>query len=181
MKRYSGSVKSRGWLVVGLGFGASTPGIAVVVGFPFTASTAPPCSPTWARERSNLNRPRRDRLIAATASRSIIHLQFEHHSFRFSRLSSWSLSPHRGQMTLVPLVRLLLRRIIGSPTHRALYSSCRWASPKLQLFIRCLRLGPCPLPLWYRRRMLSIFSRTIASLCLRALATTAFVVLWKMC
>src|SRR5437588_6640522 len=117
-------------------FGASTPGITVGVGFPFTASTALPCASTMGgRERANLTRPRRDRLIAATMSRSITTRQLLHQSLRFSRLSDWSLSPHLGQDTLEPLVSRLDKRITGRPIHRALYSICCWASPKLHPFI----------------------------------------------
>src|SRR5207302_4400248 len=117
-------------------FGASTPGITVGVGFPFTASTAPPCASIRGRERANLTRPRRAKLTAATWSRSITIRQPLHQSLRFSLLSDWSLSPHLGQVTLEPLVSRLDKRITGSPTHRALYSICRWASPKLHPFIR---------------------------------------------
>src|SRR5467141_4574241 len=116
-------------------FGASTPGITVGVGFPFTASTAPPCASIRGRERANLTRPRRARLIAATLSRSITTRHFPHQSLRCSRLSDWSLSPHLGQVTLEPLVSPLDNRITGSPIHRALYSICRCASPKLHPFI----------------------------------------------
>src|SRR5437660_2029423 len=117
-------------------FGASTPGITVGVGFPFTASAAPPCASTMGgRERANLTRPRRARLTAATLSRSITTRHFPHQSLRFSRLSDWSLSPHLGQVMLDPLVSLLDRRIMGRLTHLALYSSCRWASLKLHPFI----------------------------------------------
>src|SRR6267143_4152372 len=118
-------------------FGASTPGITVGVGFPFTASAAPPCAPRrmGGRERANLTRPRQARLTAATLSRSITTRQLLHQSLRFSRLSDWSLSPHLGQVTLEPLVSRLDRRIMGRPTHLALYSSCRWASLKLHPFI----------------------------------------------
>src|SRR5439155_10150095 len=77
-----------------LGFRASALRITVVVGFLFNVSTALPCSPLWARERSNLNRPRRVRLIAATTSRSITTRHFPHQSFLLILLSSWSLSPH---------------------------------------------------------------------------------------
>src|SRR5881409_3274087 len=87
------------------------------------------------RERANLTRPRRDRLTAATMSRSITILQLLHQSLRLSLLSDWSLSPHLGQVVLVALVSRLDKRITGRPIHRALYSICRWASPKLQLFI----------------------------------------------
>src|SRR5437016_7181764 len=116
-------------------FGASTPGITVGVGFPFTASTASPCASIRGRERANLTRPRQARLIAATLSRSITILHFPHQSLRSSRLSDWSLSPHLGQVMLVALVSRLDRRITGRPTHLALYSICRWASPKLHPFI----------------------------------------------
>src|SRR5882762_5399269 len=118
-------------------FGASTPGITVVVGFPFTASTASPCASrtVGGRERANLTRPRRARITAATLSRSITTRHFPHQSFLSSRLSDWSLSPHLGQVMLDPLVSRLDRRIMGRPTHLALYSSCRWASPKLHPFI----------------------------------------------
>src|SRR6267143_3369598 len=118
-------------------FGASTPGITVGVGFPFTASTASPCASTrmGGRERANLTRPRRARITAATLSRSITVLHFPHQSLRASLLSDWSLSPHLGQVTLDPLVARLDRRIMGKPVHRALYSICRWASPKLHPFI----------------------------------------------
>src|SRR3989441_5028441 len=103
---------------------------------PFIASPAPPCaSAMGGRERANLPRPRRARLIAATMSRSITILHLPHQSLRSSCLSDWSLSPHLGQDTLEPLVSRLDRRITGSPTHRALYSICCWASPKLQPFI----------------------------------------------
>src|SRR6267143_5334140 len=123
-----------GWSVC---FGASTPGITVGVGFPFTASTAPPCASrtVGGRERANLTRPRRARIVAATLSRSITILHFPHRSFLSSRLSDWSLSPHLGQVTLDPRVSRLDRRIMGRPTHLALYSSCRCASPKLHPFI----------------------------------------------
>src|SRR5437016_10732448 len=87
------------------------------------------------RERANLTRPRRARLIAATMSRSITIRHLPHQSLRSSLLSDWSLSPHLGQDTLEPLVSRLDKRTTNSPTHRALYSICRWASPKLQLFI----------------------------------------------
>src|SRR5438552_18321031 len=87
------------------------------------------------RERANLTRPRRARITAATLSRSITILHFPHQSLRSSRLSDWSLSPHLGQVTLEPLVSRLDKRIAGSPTHRDLYSICRWASPKLHSFI----------------------------------------------
>src|SRR2546430_3474070 len=117
-------------------FGASTPGITVVVGFPFTASTAPPCASTkGGRERANLTRPPRARITAATLSRSITTRQLLHQSLRFSRLSDWSLSPHLGQVTLEPLVSRLDRRMTGSPAHLALYSNCRWAILKLHPFI----------------------------------------------
>src|SRR6267143_6373580 len=108
-------------------FGASTPGITVGVGFPFTASTVPPCASRrmGGRERANLTRPRRARFIAATLSRSITILQLLHQSLRFSLLSDWSLSPHLGQVKLEPLVSRLDKRITGRPTHRALYSICR--------------------------------------------------------
>src|SRR3989441_4782366 len=79
--------------------------------------------------------PRRARLTATTMSRSITILQLLHQSLRLSLLSDWSLSPHLGQDTLEPLVSRLDKRITGRPIHRALYSICRWASPKLQLFI----------------------------------------------
>src|SRR5437899_2534515 len=116
--------------------GSSTPGIAVGVRFPFTASTAPPCAATMGgRERANLTRPRRARLTAATLSRSITILHFPHQSLRASLLSDWSLSPHLGQVTLEPLVSCLDRRTTGRPIHRALYSNCRWASLKLHPFI----------------------------------------------
>src|SRR5207253_211851 len=119
-----------------LDFGASTPGITVGVGFPFTASTAPPCaSMMGGRERANLTRPRRAKLTAATWSRSITIRQLLHQSLRLSLLSDWSLSPHLGQVMLVALVSRLDTRITGSPAHRALYSICRWASPKLHPFI----------------------------------------------
>src|SRR6267143_3652031 len=119
-------------------FGASTPGITVGVGFPFTASTAPPCASMrmGGRKRANLTRPRRARLTAATLSRSITTRQLPHQSLRPSLLSDWRLSPHLGQATLEPLVSRLDKRITGNPTHRALYSNCRWASPKLHPFIR---------------------------------------------
>src|SRR6267143_6023861 len=118
-------------------FGASTPGITVGVGFPFIASTAPPCASRrmGGRERANLTRPRQARLTAATMSRSITILHFPHQSLRASLLSDWSLSPHLGQVTLDPLVSRLDKRITGSPIHRALYSICRWASLKLHPFI----------------------------------------------
>src|SRR5437588_10655363 len=104
-------------------FGASTPGITVGVGFPFTASTALPCASIMGgRERANLTRPRRARLTAATMSRSITTRHLPHQSLRFSLLSDWSLSPHLGQDTLEPLVSRLDRRTTGSPIHRALYS-----------------------------------------------------------
>src|SRR6267143_3535304 len=122
-----------GWSV---SFGASTPGITVGVGFPFTASTAPPCaSKMGGRERANLTRPRRAKFTAAAMSRSITTRQVPHQSLRFSLFSDWSLSPHLGQDTLDPLVSRLDKRITGRPTHLALYSICLWASPKLQLFI----------------------------------------------
>src|SRR5207253_8298616 len=97
------------------------------VGFPFTASPALPCASRTmgGRERANLTRPRRDRLTAATMSRSITIRHLPHQSLRFSRLSDWSLSPHLGQDTLEPLVSRLDKRIPDSPTHRALYSICR--------------------------------------------------------
>src|SRR3989442_5158866 len=79
--------------------------------------------------------PRRARITAATLSRSITILHFPHQSLRPSRLSDWSLSPHLGQVILVPLVSHLDKRITGSPIHRALYSNCRWASLKLHPFI----------------------------------------------
>src|SRR2546426_3757057 len=124
-------------LFVGVGFGASTPGITVGVGFPITASTAPPCASitVGGRERANLTRPRRARLTAATMSRSITILHFPHQSMRSSLLSDWSLSPHLGQVMLEPLVSRLDRRTTGRPTHLALYSNCRWASLKLHPFI----------------------------------------------
>src|SRR5467141_619829 len=108
-------------------FGASTPGITVGVGFPFTASTASPCASTrmGGRERANLTRPRRARITAATLSRSITVLHFPHQSLRPSLLSDWSLSPHLGQVTLEPLVSRLERRIMGRPIQLALYSICR--------------------------------------------------------
>src|SRR5213594_3210100 len=111
-------------LFVGVSFRASTPGITVGVGFPFTASTAPPCasSKMGGRERANLTRPRRARLTAATMSRSITIRHFPHQSLRSSRLSDWSLSPHLGQVTLDPLVSRLDNRVIGRPDHLALYS-----------------------------------------------------------
>src|SRR5213594_1016414 len=124
-------------LFVGVGFGASTPGITVGVGFPITASAAPPCASitVGGRERANLTRPRQVRLTAATLSRSITILHFLHQSLRSSLLSDWSLSPHLGQVTPEPLVSRLDRRITGKPIQRALYSICRWASPKLHPFI----------------------------------------------
>src|SRR5207253_3262854 len=97
----------------------------VVVGFPFIASTAPPCASIRGRERANLTRPRRARLTAATMSRSITTRHLPHQSLRTSCLSDWSLSPHLGQDTLEPLVSRLDKRIPDSPTHRALYSICR--------------------------------------------------------
>src|SRR5437660_4532240 len=107
-------------------FGASTPGITVGVGFPFTASAAPPCASIMGgRERANLIRPLRARLTAATMSRSITTRHLPHQSLRCSLLSDWSLSPHLGQVTLDPLVSCLDRRIMGRPTHRALYSIWR--------------------------------------------------------
>src|SRR5438093_8022623 len=122
--------------VRGLDLISSTLGITVGVGFPFIASTALPCaSAMGGRERANLTRPRRARLIAATMSRSITTRQLLHQSLRFSRLSDWSLSPHLGQATLEPLVSRLDKRTTGRPIHRALYSICRWASPKLHPFI----------------------------------------------
>src|SRR5205807_10484112 len=90
-------------------FGASTPGITVGVGFPFTASRAPPCASIRGRERANLTRPRQARLTAATLSRSITILHFPHQSLRCSRLCDRSLSPHLGQVTLEPLVSRLDR------------------------------------------------------------------------
>src|SRR3989442_14215392 len=87
------------------------------------------------REHANLTRPRRAKLTAATMSRSITTLHLPHQSFCFSRLSDWSLSPHLGQVTLEPLVSRLYRRILGTPTHRALSSICRWASPQPHPFI----------------------------------------------
>src|SRR5437660_11558894 len=92
-------------------FRASTPGITVGVGFPFTASTAPPCASIMmgGRERANLTRPRQARLTAATLSRSITILHLPHQSLRLSLLSDWSLSPHLGQVTLEPLVSCLDR------------------------------------------------------------------------
>src|SRR5437588_9917424 len=92
-------------------FGDSTPGITVGVGFPFTASAAPPCASIMmgGRERANLTRPRRARITAATLSRSITTRHFPHQSLRFSLLSDWSLSPHLGQVTLEPLVSCLDR------------------------------------------------------------------------
>src|SRR2546428_9574483 len=87
------------------------------------------------RERGTLPRPRRAKITAATLSRSITIRHFPHQSFRSSRLSDWSLSPHLGQVTLDPLVSRLERRTTGRPIHRALYSNCRWASLKLQPFI----------------------------------------------
>src|SRR6267378_2390564 len=118
-------------------FGASTPGTTVGVGFPFTASPAPPCASRMVggRERANLTRPRQARLTAATLSRSITARQFPHQSLRRSRLSDWSLSPHLGQVMLDPLVSRLDRRMTGSPIHRALYSSCRCDSLKVHPFI----------------------------------------------
>src|SRR5207302_10924217 len=109
--------------------------ITVDVGFPFTASTALPCgSKKGGRERANLT-PRQARLTAATLSRSITTRHLLHQSLRTSSLSDWSLSPHLGQVILVALVSRLDKRITGSPTHRALYSICRCASPKLHPFI----------------------------------------------
>src|SRR5438093_285866 len=99
------------------------------------------------RERANLTRPRLARLTSATLSRSITILHFPHQSLRSSLLSDWSLSPHLGQVTLEPLVSYLDSRITGRPIHRALYSICRWASPKLHLFILPRYLLPRPLPL----------------------------------
>src|SRR5437867_725119 len=90
---------------------------------------------TGCRARATLTRPRRDRLIAATMSRSITARHLPHQSLRFSRLSDWSLSPHLGQVVLVALVSRLDKWITGSPTHLALYSICRWASQKLHMFI----------------------------------------------
>src|SRR5207249_5886442 len=123
--------------VRGLDLISSTLGITVGVGFPFIASTALPCASTrmGGRERANLTRPRRARLIAATMSRSITARHLLHQSLRSSRLSDWSLSPHLGQARLEPLVSRLDKRITGSPTHLALYWICRWASPKLHPFI----------------------------------------------
>src|SRR2546425_10288228 len=48
--------------------------------------------------------PRRDRLTAATLSRSITTRHLPHQSLRLSVLSDWSLSPHLGQVMLDPLV-----------------------------------------------------------------------------
>src|SRR2546427_2558937 len=120
-----GSVKSS--VVRGLDLLSSTPGITVGVGFPFIASPASPCASIrmGGQERANLTRPRRDKLTAATMSRSITVRQLLHQSLRFSRLSDWSLSPHLGQVVLEPLVSRLDRRITCRPVHRALYSICR--------------------------------------------------------
>src|SRR6267143_1308281 len=130
-------------------FGASTPGITVGVGFPFTASPALPCASRMmgGRERANLTRPRQERLTAATLSRSITIRHFPHQSLRASRLSDWSLSPHLGQVMLDPLVSRLDRRIMGRPAHRALYSICRWAILKLHPFILPRYFLVWPLPL----------------------------------
>src|SRR5690348_15907147 len=87
------------------------------------------------RERASLTRPRRDRLTAATISRSITLRHLPHQSLRSSRLSDWSLSPHLGQAILEPLVSVLDNRITGSPIHLALYSICCWALLKLHPFI----------------------------------------------
>src|SRR5213594_1829155 len=112
--------------VRGLDLISSTLGITVGVGFPFIASPALPCaSMMGGRERANLTRPRRARLIAATMSRSITTRHLLHQSLRSSRLSDWSLSPHLGQARLEPLVSPLDKRTTDSPTHRALYSICR--------------------------------------------------------
>src|SRR5438093_4617793 len=112
--------------VRGLDLISSTLGITVGVGFPFIASPALPCaSMVGGRERANLTRPRRARLIAATMSRSITFRQFPHQSFLFNVLSDWSLSPHLGQVTLEPLVSRLDKQTTGKPAHRALYSICR--------------------------------------------------------
>src|SRR5207249_10000631 len=106
---------------------ASTPRLTLGVGLRSTPSAAPPCASRRmrGRDRANLTRPRRERLTAATLSRSITTRHFPHQSFRSSRLSDWSLSPHLGQVTLEPLVSRLDNRIIGRPAHLALYSICR--------------------------------------------------------
>src|SRR2546430_4463879 len=116
-------------LFVGVGFGASTLGITLGVGFPITDSSAPPCASitVGGRERANLTRPRRARITAATMSRSITILHFPHQSLRSSLLSDWSLSPHLGQVMLDPLVSRLDSRLTESPIHLALYSNCCWA------------------------------------------------------
>src|SRR5438309_8817693 len=87
------------------------------------------------RERANLTRPRRAKITAATLSRSITIRHLPHQSFRTSRLSDWSLSPHLGQVILEPLVSRLDNRITGRPIQLALYSNCRWAILKLHPFI----------------------------------------------
>ncbi len=81
-------------------FRASTLRITVGVGFPFTASTAPPCASSrmGGRERANLTRPCRARLTAATMSRSITR-HLPHQSLRSSCLSDWSLSPQALPLT----------------------------------------------------------------------------------
>src|SRR2546429_9098373 len=99
------------------------------------------------RERANLTRPPRERLTAATLSRSNTIRHFPHQSLRCSRLSDWSLSPHLGQVMLDPLVSRLDNRITGRPIQLALYSICRWALLKLHPFILPRCLLPCPLPL----------------------------------
>src|SRR2546428_2567653 len=120
---------------------SSTPGITVGVGFLVTGSTGPPF------ERSNRIRPRRDRLTTATISRSIQLLQMRHQSSLPWFLSDWSLSPHFGQVLLVPIVSRLDKRITGRPIHLALYSNCCWTSLNDQVFIVALYLLPCQLPL----------------------------------
>src|SRR3989441_11413314 len=98
------------------------------------------------RDVANFTHHRAARFKTATMSRFNTTLHLPPQDFRFSLYSDWSLSPHLGQVTLEPPVSRLDKRITGRPTHRALYSICRWASPKLHPFIRRRYFRPWPLP-----------------------------------
>src|SRR4029077_11200758 len=97
-------------------------------GFPFTASLASPC------ELRNLSSPLCEMFMTATTSLCHHLLHLVHHRCLWCSSSpldaTWSLSPHRGQSIVVPLVSLFVRVSIGtSPSHAALYSTSRFNSP----------------------------------------------------